>query len=203
MSVTISRTIKFKGQDKFLYETSINNFLYMIGMKDNEFKIYNMILNTYDLLFKMKIPSFKIPNIKKYKNGYLIEKIITKFHLKITDSISFFDVRYGKFKYLDMEEIWEKHTIPISLRIKYIEAIGEFLAILKFNKITCEEFEVIIDKNDNIYMLDFGECFIQERNGIPKIEKSVFPFYEITQNNVNLYTNILINRYNETLQIIC
>lgn len=202
MSLRITREIFKKGAEKTLYETTDPRYLLVKGMKDNEIEINNKIQETIKRINKVRKITFNVPKVYvTAKGNVLIERISTKYHFKITNSIDFYDSRYGSFKYVNMPETWKEHTLPEEYRLKYIEAIGEFLSILKYNNITCEEFEVILNENMNIFIFDFDQCYMSSRFEIPSIEERPL-FYSITKEEIDLYETVLHNRYDETLQIL-
>lgn len=193
-----------RGQEKYVYLTSDDRYVLVMGMKSEELRIYEILKDIYDKVNEKKHLSFRFPIIRAKEGYVLMEKIQYNYHLKITNSMSFFDVRYSRFEYLDETDEWKQSkTVPKSFRIKVIEAIAELYALVKHSKIVCFEFELLINiDKDEIYIIDLGECSLNNLSvNLPSID-TYNAFYTIEKSEIDTYNIILKNRYEETLNII-
>lgn len=194
-----------RGAEKTFYETTDKRVLAVRGIKDSEIKINNILQDTIKRIRAVKQVQFRIPRIVISQEGnVLMERLFPRYHFKIGNKIDFFDARYQTFASLDMPQTWKEHTLPERYRIKYMEAIGEFLAVLKYNDIFCQEYEILVEESDDkitINMIDFDQCYKSSLFDMPTIKRDS-PFFLISDDQASIYETILINRYDETSQIL-
>ena len=113
-----------------------------------------------------------------------MEKINVKYHLKVSNDFYFNDVRY-----------YDKVCLlPEHLREVYIKAVAQFVAVCQKIGLNLLEFEVLIDQEEKIYIIDFENGSLNKMQ-TPTLQR---PFWYPENDNLEYYIQLYQNTLNET-----
>ena len=165
-----------RGANKTLFHTNNPKLLYCPNFTSFELFVYYLLLPYTQF-------DFQLPKVFlcKQTSGIFVEKIHVKHHLKVSNDFYFYDVRYNTL-------------IPEHLREKFVIAVAQFVAVCKKVGLSLNEFEVLIDEQEKIYLIDFENGSLNSMD-TPTLSEV---FWCQEDNNFDYYNKLYMNTLNET-----